>query len=617
MPTFQTFVRSLGNQPGVQLNAPIDRSHRPGRSTADQAFAGVGRFQRGAIDRAIRVNRDNVNKLLGPAASIRLAPENEAGIQIREALENGAREAVVARLVGAAAAKSYAVIGIPSGDAQLTATVAGGVVTAITVVAGKAGKNYKAGDWLTFGGPGTGAKAQIAVDATGAITGVTGLVGGTGYTTAPAITAPHAVWFSTSATVPAANGNWSMYLDDGNCWNSGIILSLHADRTPISGTATPSTSVTLRVIDPLDNTVVMSVSGSLSLAAVDAGGRSQFLADTLKRANPLYTLTVNTGVTIPTTSSAYGRTGSADNWATSGVLSLFAEGAITYTDAIYDAAVRRLAMSSTPFGYVSTLGTKVPSLVRKLADLAKTLNTPMVIDVDGRLTTHQAAIDYVAGLGLPNDYSGLFSAYWAPLEAYEPYNGYAEVWGVSGLQVGMRCGRNAKVDANGFAAKHRPIAGHQHILPRSEIRQLVGLDDPDFSDLSDGNVNPAVFYSYSDGGFMFGDALTLEKDRTSDLRLIVVGEIEAHIGIAMSDYARSLTLNFGVDEAIVEMTDFANRYLSDAQAAGWLVPAENGKAFIFNATKRRNAPKTIMDVEYWISCQGTLRQVFIQPVVFG
>lgn len=615
MPTFQPFVRSLGNQPGVQLNPPIDKSVRPASSTADQVFAGVGRFQRGPIDRAIRVTRSNVNRVLGPAASIRLSPENEAGIQIREALENGSREAIVARLVGAAAAKSFAVIGVPSGDAQLTAAVTGGVVTAITVVAGKAGKGYRNGDWVTIGGPGTGAKAQIAVDATGAITGVTGLVGGTGYTTAPTVTLQHGVWFSTSATVPAANGNWAMYLDDGNCWNSGLILSLHADRTPISGTATASTNVTLRVIDPLDNTVVQQVSGSLSMTATDAGGRSMFLPDVLKRADPTYTLVVANAVTIPTTSNAYGRSGSADQWATSAVLSLFSEGAITYNDTIYEAAVRRLTMSSRAFGYVATLGTKVPSLVRKLAELAVAMNVPFTIDVDGKLT-YQGAIDYVAGLGLNAQFDHLFSAYWAPIEAYEPYNGYHEVWGVSGLQVGMRCARNAKVDAKGFAPKQQPIAGHNFIVPRAEIRQLVAIDDPDFSDLADGGVNPVAYYSYGGGGYMFGDALTLEKNKTSDLRLISCGEIEAHIGIAMSDYARSLTLG-PIDDAVTDMTDFANAYLAAAQAAKWLTPAENGKAFIVNISKRANAPKSIMDVEYWISCQGTLRQVFIQPVVFG
>jgi hypothetical protein len=58
----------------------------------------------------------------GPAASLRTNALNEAKLQVYEALNNGAYEAVVQRLAPAAAAKSYAVVNIGSG-AILTVTV--------------------------------------------------------------------------------------------------------------------------------------------------------------------------------------------------------------------------------------------------------------------------------------------------------------------------------------------------------------------------------------------------------------------------------------------------------------------------------------------------------------
>lgn len=78
--------------------------------------------------------------------------------------------------------------------AQLRATVAGGAVTAITVVDG--GAHYTAAPTVTIGGPGTGATATATV-ANGVVTAVNVTGGGSGYTVAPRVTAP-GVWGSTT-----------------------------------------------------------------------------------------------------------------------------------------------------------------------------------------------------------------------------------------------------------------------------------------------------------------------------------------------------------------------------------------------------------------------------------
>lgn len=71
------------------------------------------------------------------------------------------------------------------GGAYITATVSGGAVTALTIVNG--GKGYTSAPTVTFvGGSGTGASVTLAVSG-GVVTGYTSLVGGTGYVTAPVV----------------------------------------------------------------------------------------------------------------------------------------------------------------------------------------------------------------------------------------------------------------------------------------------------------------------------------------------------------------------------------------------------------------------------------------------
>lgn len=92
------FTRNLGARAGVQLNPLIDNSERFVGGNADQAFATVGRFERGRIDKAFRVNSGNLFRLLGQPTSATVNRLNETLIHIYEALQNGAYECVVYRL---------------------------------------------------------------------------------------------------------------------------------------------------------------------------------------------------------------------------------------------------------------------------------------------------------------------------------------------------------------------------------------------------------------------------------------------------------------------------------------------------------------------------------------
>lgn len=111
----QPFVRQLGAEPGVQLNPLRDLSELPATGNADQSFGVVMRATRGRIDRPFRVDRGTLGRKLGRGETIRQNALNEAWVQVAEALNNGAYEAVVSRLVTDAARIRWAVLRL---DAQ-------------------------------------------------------------------------------------------------------------------------------------------------------------------------------------------------------------------------------------------------------------------------------------------------------------------------------------------------------------------------------------------------------------------------------------------------------------------------------------------------------------------
>lgn len=103
------FTRSLGSQPGTQLNPIRDRTDGVSLGVFDQVAALVGRFTRGRIDKPFRVNRATLRQMLGKPASVALSALNEAYVHAYECLQRGAREIVVSRLSVPGAAISWVV----------------------------------------------------------------------------------------------------------------------------------------------------------------------------------------------------------------------------------------------------------------------------------------------------------------------------------------------------------------------------------------------------------------------------------------------------------------------------------------------------------------------------
>lgn len=105
-----TFVRQLGNEPGIQLNPLRDASGTPTADNSDQMFGIIMRATRGRIDKPFVVDRSNVKKKLGNGEQIRVNALNEAWVHVVEALNNGAYAAVVQRLVTKEAKIKYLVV---------------------------------------------------------------------------------------------------------------------------------------------------------------------------------------------------------------------------------------------------------------------------------------------------------------------------------------------------------------------------------------------------------------------------------------------------------------------------------------------------------------------------
>lgn len=126
----RAFTRQIGDQPGVQLNAIIDRTGNGVLGDWDQSAAIVGRFPRGRIDKPFTVDGSNFYEKLGkPTAITSTNLLAEAHSQAYEAVRNGARRLVVARLTTSAAVVRWAGVDTGATTTFSTAAAAGATGT--------------------------------------------------------------------------------------------------------------------------------------------------------------------------------------------------------------------------------------------------------------------------------------------------------------------------------------------------------------------------------------------------------------------------------------------------------------------------------------------------------
>ncbi|AUZ05274.1 hypothetical protein ADP71_17470 [Vitreoscilla sp. C1] len=103
-----TYQRQLvGQQSGVQVNIPYDRTERLLQETGDQTFATVGVFTRGRIDKPMLVAASKMKRYLGEPQSLRKTQTASTYLQMVEAFSRGAAAAVVMRLASDAASNQW------------------------------------------------------------------------------------------------------------------------------------------------------------------------------------------------------------------------------------------------------------------------------------------------------------------------------------------------------------------------------------------------------------------------------------------------------------------------------------------------------------------------------
>lgn len=523
----------------VHLLNLVDASERGVTNTSDQVAATVGRYTRGAIDRAFSVDSSNRTRRLGDSASLLASALNEAHLQAYEMLGNGAAELVVSRLVPAAAVNSYMV---------------------------------------------------ATLDA-----------------------ATKAVSWSVAAALPA---DFLVAIKHLECFNDGVKIGINAvAATDAGGAPIDATTIKIRLLDAGDNTALFDdFAGSLLVAGKDEFGQSSFLPSVVSGLTDFVEVTVK-GTSVPVASNCYGvDADEADKWVYA-TLQYFAEGGTVYANTDYDAALQRLYDADMAFGYLHAGGTANVALLGKMAALATKMNKPFPFDVPSSITTVAGAVAFMNNLQLDSRYP---VAYWAPLVCDDPLNGGKAQWGASGVQIGLRCSRNAQTDANGIAPKHYAVAGSDWSLGRTGVRQLVKFSDPDLEKLAKAKINLVGFETYSSGGrYTFLDSLTCSKSN-GDQRLATVAEMSADVDNATTAYGKEC-MQKPIDVAITRLTRYLETLFKalDSNAGGWLTPSAElgGAGWSFTVKPNAAAPKEKIDVRYSLSYQGTTRVITFQQTL--
>lgn len=603
------FTRQLGSEPGVQLNPLRDNSSIPVQDNADQLFGIIMRSTRGRIDKSFKVNSGNVFNKLGKGETIRVSALNEAWVHVIEALNNGAYEAVVQRLVTESAAISYAVAYLGLG-AVLTPVLGTDDVASVTVTNG--GTGYADGQAITFTGDGTGATGTVTV-VDGVITAVTVTSGGSGYSGAPTATITDPISFAVSAALPAIP--YLFAVKHLECHNDGIKIEFRADEKRESGSNVPNDKITISIKDS-DGGSLYEVTGSLNPAALDDFGSSYFLDDiALFLTDDAIEITVGAITEVGVDLPLYGYDSNGlPKWSKSDVLLCFSEGGTAYTSNDYVNARSSLQYSPFNYSYISSGGSQSVALLAQLAQLAFDTNRQLRFDIPGNLTP-DAAITFVEQLNFSVS-EHLLHAYWSPLQSNDPtgVNG-KRFFGIATLNIAYACRRNAQTNAKGFALKNFPIAGKAWPINRTGITQQYTPTDQELSALARGKVNPCLFETYTGGGrYVFLDSITSARVESSLKKLISVADMSTSIDTAVTQFGNDI-IQLPMDIAIKRARDYLSFLFEGAQSSGWLVPSDDpfmkGAAFKYEVKPNEARPYDRVDINYWIRYDGTVRQIFV------
>jgi hypothetical protein len=612
------FKRALGAESGVQLNPLRDNSEIPVQDNWDQNFGIMGRFTRGRIDKPFKVDRGNVKDKLGKGEQIRVSALNEAWVHVVEALNNGSYEAVVQRLITESAVISYAIASIGSG-AVLEATVTTGAVASIA--ASTPGTGYIVGQALKIVGVGTGAVATVeTVNATGGILTTTVTTPGTGYVQeSTVVTVNEPISFYVAETLPTAP--YLVAVKHLECFNDGIKIEFRADEKRSGGVNVANDVINL-IIRDVDGKALYDFTGSLSSTAKDDYNNSAFLTDIVSSRTDAVEVTVGSIVTIPTTSSAYGYSGTTgqQNSVRSATLVCFTEGGTGYTTQDYMAARTKLQYTPHNYAYISSGGTQAVAMLAQLAQLAFDTNRILKLDIPGGLSV-EAAITFVEQLNMGASLTAhLMHQYWPRFKSDDPtgINGKG-YYGTATLNIAYSNRRNAQTDDKGFAPKNFPIAGKQWPVNRTGLVHDARLTDQELNMLARAKINPVMFETYTGGGrTVFLDSLTAANVESSSIKLTSVADMSTSIDDAVTRFAKDV-VQLPIKIAVKRTKDFMKTLFEGAVSADWLVPSDEpdmlGKAFRYEVKPNAARPYDRMDYSYYLRYDGVARQIFVTQTV--
>lgn len=547
----QAFTRQLGYESGVQLNPLIDGSEVPSTGNYDQCFGIMMRATRGRIDRPFVVSRGDVYKKLGYGEPIRTNALNEAWVEVVEALNNGAYQAVVQRLTTDAAKIKYAVVKLKTEEGEDT-SMTNSYEFSVEEEAPTSDFVFAVKHLECFN---DGIKIQFHADE--ALSDELEKVGN------PVVTL-RVLDVKDGSTLYEFKGSLDVDAKD-DYGNSNYLPD-----------------------------VVASQTNNLELTVGVTGENAAVLPDTA--------------------AYGYNDSG-FQNWQESDVLVCFEEGGHAYTTQDYQRARENLQYTQFDFSYISSGATQAPALLAQLAQLAFDTNKQLRFDVPGNLSVDAAiAFVEQLNMGA-NKTAHLLQAFWAPLKTDDPTGvnpkGY---FGCATLNIALACGRNAIKDGKGFAPKNYPIAGREWQINRTGIMQTATLRSPDLSKLAAAKINPCIFETYSGGGrYVFFDSLTCAKVESSFRKLISVADMSSSIDDLITRAAKDF-LQLPMDVAVRRTDTFLKNLFDGAQQARWIVPASDpqmqGRAAAWEVKPSELNPMDQMIVNYWVRYDGCARQIF-------
>lgn len=418
------------------------------------------------------------------------------------------------------------------------------------------------------------------------------------------------VW-TVSATEAAPTTGFLLAVRHLECFNEGVHAEIAAAAASASGAPAPSKWVTLRILD-LSGVELFSFEGSLDPLAKDEFGESSYLPSIVSARTDDLEVVVATGASVPVDSTFYGLDSDQNQKSVGADLVYFTEGSTTYTPQDIDRALLALKNTMYPYGYLAGLGTQSQALISKLGPLAIEINKTLTLDVPGTLSV-DAAVTFANQFNFDSHY---IHWYWAPLRAVDPLNGGKTVFGVSGVQIGLRCRRNANTDANGVPPMHYPIAGKNWPLTRTGIVQAITPGDDDLEKLAKARINPVIFQIYNSGSsFVFLDSLTAAKTE-ADRKLIAVAEMATQVDNWVTAASKEF-LQLPMQDTVRRTTRFVQTLFEGLQTAGWLIPSDSleGAAFVAQVQPNAQRPKDRLDVSYWLSYEGTTRAIYVQQTI--